>query len=1448
MLTAILNLTTASMGIQNRVDITPLRERSLEQIAAILDRMQRHQVSAAAQTPVAAAAQQINETAHDWVRDFGIRLVAEPLPPLPESWGQRREDAWEEAHVRIYFDPSTEEMAAALRTALFHAGAWVELEAFDPEQPTSRPSPEISHLVVLLPQSTADGGGENVDPLAGMIHRLSAACAPPPAASAPRKRTSVVFVQFGGGDFGADPRFAIPERCASQALAASLHLERSDLRVRCLDFSPALTADQMAAHTVAELQTDSAYAAVGYDFRERRGHPQPCLLTPADYRPRGIEWGAEDVIVVSGGAKGITAACALAVARATQVRMALLGRSSHPDATPDDPDSLAVRQTIDRFTAAGLTAEYYCCDVANRDSVQATLGLIREEMGPITGLIHGAGLNRPRPLDQVTKEEAYAETAPKINGARHLLAALADHPPKLIMAMTSIIGITGMPGNGWYGFSNETLALQLLAFAAAHPNTQTQSVAYSIWRDEGMGARMGSVIHLQNQGIWAIPSEEGARRFVHLFLNDPGRHQVAVAARLGGLDTWRWPDHPGPQKARFLDERLIHTPGVESFYRAKLSLETDPYLRDHRFQGSYLFPTVFGLEAMAQVAAHALGARSLRRLRFEEVRLERPITVDPRLGAEILIRAEVAEATAPNSPTVVAASVYKAHTGIRTPFFSARLVIPTASEEAKATLEKPKAPTPLAPQTDLYRESLLFQGQRFQQIQRVWQIATEGRDTGRAIFEARQQPSAVVAASAFGAAADTEMVLGDLFFRDALLQSAALLVPQDRSLPVFIKRWDINALTPKAATARLAEVRLLARDEEHLENTVTAVDEGGRVLEQIEGYRLKIMQHLPDYPTVAELLDPTQRDTELLRLRLDAIAGQAALDLPALQLAYIEGIHTFSKAKRHQIERPLLESIARQVLGEAEEIEIAWSEAGKPEAKTMSEARVALSLTHDERLCLCVAGVGTQGVDLTPVMPRARERWRDLIGPGQSTLLDELIRADETLDLAAARIWAAQEALAKATGSLEARLEGHLREGDVVTFESSALDELQVILTLPVHLTWDIQKVLALVVKRRPTVKGPDTLPSEAPHEGAPPEGTEAYAAGYAGLRELAAFDILPQGPQGQPVFVHRFPVSFRPGASPGGGILFSHFFSWMGNMREASAWPIKDAVAAEIKSGRWGSVTNYSHLTILGEGTANDIIEGRVWASANAGPQDSSMTFSYDFLKALPDGGYERLAFSRLETTWVEIVGQGEARTAPYPPYYAEFVADMLPRYEAPDVPEPLPEPLRPLVDAAPGRALYQAPEGPGAPPPLFELEVATGWQHANLVGNVYYANYYEWQGLARDRCFYELDPQPVIPGRLGKELLCLECRIDHLREAMPFERITITMGITRMEATGGLLHFTYHRKEDGGRRTKLASGWQRILWVQRDPQGRPVPTDWPAQVRSGILKQLPLNGAAEG
>src|SRR5205085_7497387 len=115
---------------------------------------------------------------------------------------------------------------------------------------------------------------------------------------------------------------------------------------------------------------------------------------------------------------------------------------------------------------------------------------VRDELGPITGVVHGAGLNKPRRAEQVSADEALAEVAPKLLGARHLFAALADAPPRLAVALTSIIGVTGMPGNAWYGFANETLDLELRRFGAEH-GSAVQSVAFRGWGEPGMGAPLG---------------------------------------------------------------------------------------------------------------------------------------------------------------------------------------------------------------------------------------------------------------------------------------------------------------------------------------------------------------------------------------------------------------------------------------------------------------------------------------------------------------------------------------------------------------------------------------------------------------------------------------------------------------------------------------------------------------------------------------------------------------------------------------------------------------------------------------------------------------------------------------------------------------------------------------------------------------------------------------------
>ena len=171
--------------------------------------------------------------------------------------------------------------------------------------------------------------------------------------------------------------------------------------------------------------------------------------------------------------------------------MALVGRTPHPDLSPENRESEKVRALLDQYAASALTAAYFSCDMADRDAVDRMIDEVTDTLGPVTGIIHGAGLNRPRLTGQIKPEQAFAECAPKVLGLLHLLDALDHNPPKLIAGMGSIIGVTGMPGNGWYGFSNEVMDIALRGFAGEHPETQAVDVAFSVWKDKGMGRSHG---------------------------------------------------------------------------------------------------------------------------------------------------------------------------------------------------------------------------------------------------------------------------------------------------------------------------------------------------------------------------------------------------------------------------------------------------------------------------------------------------------------------------------------------------------------------------------------------------------------------------------------------------------------------------------------------------------------------------------------------------------------------------------------------------------------------------------------------------------------------------------------------------------------------------------------------------------------------------------------------
>ena len=1040
-----------TLKTNENLDLEPLLNRSLRQISSIFERILENEGPDRTNKDVLEFA--------PWVREFAIKLEEEKRIPRSDKWGNRQEDIWQMAKAVILTEEENDPIAEALYDHLYKLGAQINKISYEKAQKEEIIKKGFySQIYALLPR--------RINSLKAIINFLNIAACPPPAAKSSRRRTSVSFMMFNGGllGTGADNQESI---FGVTAFAKSLHLERSDLRVRLLDFSLALEPQQIAKETIQEIIQPHAFSEVGFDSLLNRRITRPCLLRPVDYKKRDLKWSEKDIILVTGGGKGITAICALKLAQITRACMVLAGSSPHPEDNPLDPGALEISSILKQYQDHGLPVHYLSCDIADQGAVASLIKHIRQNIGPISGVIHGAGLNIPRPINQVSPEDVFKEIAPKVMGALNLAMSLKDAPPKLFVGLSSIIGIIGMPGNGWYGFSNEALDLILKKFEKDNPATRALSVAYTIWQEDGMGVRLKSIDKLKKMGIEAISTQEGINRFIRLFLNDPGARQIIVSSRIESLDTWNPKSLPGPPNSRYLEKAIKITPGVESIFQAHLSLSTDPYLKDHLFNGSYLLPTVFGLEAMAQAAAHVSGKPAFHRVRIEDIRLERPVTIDPDNGADIIIKAEVMEQEQKNQPQKIKTKLQKIRGKTIDNYFSAIFIIDLPMETKLHELNIPHQPLKINPDMDLYRPNLLFQGPLFQQIRKIWEITSTGTNAC-AIFESNVLGPKEFAQKAFGDPDHQGFLLGDPFCRDTLLQSAQLLVPEGAWLPIAIDSVNIYQISGSESSSLTIEIKqdLRRSSKEEIRNHVVAVDQDRNLREELKGYSLRFIKALPKNPSIQELILPNQRDSKILDDNICNICEVMKLETPQIHLEYIPGIHELARDKRHKKALPgLQKAISMAIQGPLPKfVEVKWLDNGKPVVKGLKGARIQVSLSHDERILICVAGEKSQGCDIAPITRRTSEGWKFILGEKQDDLIKELLNNFDSINQAGTRIWATLEALRKATGDAPHRLEIIKKKNEAILFRALTSSETLLILTFIPKLTWGPERILAVIV------------------------------------------------------------------------------------------------------------------------------------------------------------------------------------------------------------------------------------------------------------------------------------------------------------------------------------------------------------------------------------------------
>lgn len=279
--------------------------------------------------------------------------------------------------------------------------------------------------------------------------------------------------------------------------------------------------------------------------------------------PRLLPSAEQGLWLVTGGARGVTATCAIEIARRSGGTFLLAGRSTETPWPADVPETsdlkslrglmasaavkrgekpspaaidkaaraaiagLEIRATLAEIRAAGAEAHYLPLDTSDAASVDAALSTIAQRFGQITGLIHGAGIIADRLVEEKTEAELRRVLATKAEGLFHILARIDRAALRHVGLFSSASAFFGNRGQSDYAMANAILANAGRALRAELPAAQVKVFDWGPWEGGMVDATLAS--HFRQQGVPLIPLAEGARIFAHeLLAGDPADVELVV--------------------------------------------------------------------------------------------------------------------------------------------------------------------------------------------------------------------------------------------------------------------------------------------------------------------------------------------------------------------------------------------------------------------------------------------------------------------------------------------------------------------------------------------------------------------------------------------------------------------------------------------------------------------------------------------------------------------------------------------------------------------------------------------------------------------------------------------------------------------------------------------------------------------------------------------------------
>jgi NAD(P)-dependent dehydrogenase (short-subunit alcohol dehydrogenase family)/acyl carrier protein len=418
--------------------------------------------------------------------------------------------------------------------------------------------------------------------------------------------------------------------------------ERPDALVKAVDFEAGRDAAEIAGLLIDETLRDPGAIEIGYHAAQRWtvGLQERAA---ADGQP-GMTLDKNSVFLVTGAAGSIVSAITADLAAASGGTFYLLDLVPEPDAgNPDlkrfatDREALkrdlfariqargeratpalverelaalerakAACDAIDAVRAAGGTAHYCSVNLTDGDAVAKVISDVRERSGRIDVLLHAAGIDRSHALPDKDPREFDLVFDVKSDGLFHLLHAIGDIPLGAMVGFSSIAGRFGNGGQTDYSSANDLICKIASSFRRTRAATRAIAIDWTAWGGIGMATRGSIPKVMEMAGIDMLPPEAGIPWIRRELTMSAARGEVVVAGRLGAL--LKELDATGGLESSAVPQGPMTGGSARADLDGRVTLETtldpalQPFLDDHRIDGTPVLPGVMGIEGFAEAA------------------------------------------------------------------------------------------------------------------------------------------------------------------------------------------------------------------------------------------------------------------------------------------------------------------------------------------------------------------------------------------------------------------------------------------------------------------------------------------------------------------------------------------------------------------------------------------------------------------------------------------------------------------------------------------------------------------------------------------------------------------------------------------------------------------------------------------------------------------------------